>query len=313
MTTLYVDRRATEAKLDAGAIAFYAGGERIGTIPMASLTRVVIYGGLVVDSSLLGKLGQENIGIIILSGYKNEPVLFVPRAHNDASRRLQQALAVTDKAFSLRCARELVTLKIHKQQEHLVEELQRGHSRPLDLQQPIREMTAILEHIESHKSSAALLGAEGAAANAYFQGLATVLPASLQFTGRNHRPPKDPFNVVLSLCYTLLYAETQLLIHAAGLDPFLGVYHTLAFGRASFACDVMEPLRPSVDRFAIKAFRERLLRVEDFSKTNGGCLMGKAGRSRLYPAWESFVETLRPEISQLISWFSSRFQQSFSS
>ena len=76
MSTLYVDRRATEAKLDAGAIVFSAEGVRLATVPIAPVTRLIINGGLTLDSSLLGKLGEQNIGVIILTGYKHEPVLF---------------------------------------------------------------------------------------------------------------------------------------------------------------------------------------------------------------------------------------------
>ena len=126
-------------------------------------------------------------------------------------------------------------------------------------------MTNILARLPQQSSCSALLGAEGAAAGAYFRGIACILPNSLGFQGRNLRPPKDPFNAVLSLCYTLLYAEAQLVIHAAGYDPYWGVLHKMAFGRASFACDVMEPIRPMVDRFAIDAFRNHILRAEDFS------------------------------------------------
>ena len=308
MTTLYVDRRATEAKLDGGAIVFYSAGTRLGTVPIAPLTRLVIYGSLVIDTSLLGKLGQHNVGVIIISGRRHEPVLFFPRPHNDASRRLEQASIALNERASLICARALIELKLKRQKELLEAELLRGHSRPLDLMQPIEEIAGIVERLDLRQTTSELLGAEGAAANAYFQGISTVLPASLNFHGRNTRPPRDPFNAVLSLCYTLLYAETQLTLHCLGFDPFFGVYHKPAFGRASFACDIMEALRPLVDRFAIDLIRQHVLRIEDFSTTDTGCMIGKAGRGRLYPAWENFLGAARPAIREVIALISDLFE-----
>lgn len=307
MSTLYVDRRATEARLDAGAIVFSAEGVRLATVPIAPVTRLIIYGGLTLDSRLLGKLGEQNIGVIILTGYKHEPVLFFPRAHNDAVRRLRQAIVVNSESTSMACARKLVELKITGQKELLSSELSNGYPRPLDLKEPIEEMASILARLPQQSSCTALLGAEGAAAAAYFRGIARILPNSLGFQGRNLRPPKDPFNAVLSLCYTLLYAEAQLVIHAAGYDPYWGVFHKIAFGRASFACDVMEPIRPMVDRFAIDAFRNRVLRAEDFSTNQNSCLLGKAGRSRFYPAWEVFMNVCRPAIRKTLAEMESLF------
>ena len=308
MSTLYVDRRATEAKLDAGAIVFSAEGDRLATVPIAPVSRLVIYGGLAFDSSLLGKLGEHNIGVIILTGYKHEPVLFFPRAHNDATKRLKQAVVVNNEPASLVCSNKLVELKISGQKDLLTAELSNGYPRPLDLKEPIEEMSNIIARLPQQSSRSALLGAEGAAAAAYFRGIACILPNSLGFQGRNLRPPKDPFNAVLSLCYTLLYAEAQLLIHAAGYDPYWGVFQKIAFGRASFACDVMEPIRPIVDRFAIDAFRNRILRAEDFSTCQNSCLLGKAGRSRLYPAWEAFMEECRPTIRKTLAEMESLFE-----
>lgn len=307
MSTLYVDRRATEAKLDAGAIVFSAEGVRLATVPIAPVSRLVIYGGLAFDSSLLGKLGEHNIGVIILTGYKHEPVLFFPRAHNDATKRLKQAVVVNNEPASLVCSNKLVELKISGQKDLLTAELSNGYPRPLDLKEPFEEMSNIIARLSQQSSRSALLGAEGAAAAAYFRGIACILPNSLGFQGRNLRPPKDPFNAVLSLCYTLLYAEAQLLIHAAGYDPYWGVFHKIAFGRASFACDVMEPIRPIVDRFAIDAFRNRILRAEDFSTSQNSCLLGTAGRSRLYPAWEAFMEECRPTIRKTLAEMESLF------
>ena len=92
-----------------------------------------------------------------------------------------------------------------------------------------------------------LRGIEGAAAAAYFQGFTRLFPPSLEFTGRNRRPPRDPVNAVLSLSYTPLHFEAVQAVCAAGLDPLIGFYHELVFGRESLASDLIEPLWPKVD------------------------------------------------------------------
>ena len=97
-----------------------------------------------------------------------------------------------------------------------------------------------------------------------------------------------------------MHAEAALALYGAGLDPFIGFYHCLDFGRESLACDVMEALRPQADRFALMLFREGTLASGDFTNTESGCLLGKAGRGRYYAAYETRAENFRRELEQTV-------------
>ena len=127
------------------------------------------------------------------------------------------------------------------------------------------------------------------------------MPDSLGFTGRNRRPPRDPLNALLSLGYTMLHSEAVVELHGAGLDPFIGFYHDLHFGRESLASDLIEPLRPLIDRFSIALFSGGHLRKESFSITAQGCLLGKAGRVTYYQLYEEAAEDLRRRMKESIS------------
>jgi CRISPR-associated protein Cas1 len=105
---------------------------------------------------------------------------------------------------------------------------------------------------------------------------------------------------MLSLGYTLLHAEAVLALYGAGLDPFIGFYHGLDFGRESLACDLVEPLRVEVDQHALMLFRSEKLRPEDFSTTESGCLLGKAGRARFYGEWEPLAARLRKLLAESV-------------
>ena len=62
----------------------------------------------------------------------------------------------------------------------------------------------------------------------------------------------------------------------------------------------MEALRPQADRFVLALFRHETLTAADFSTTNAGCLLGKAGRSRYYAAYETEAEHFRRELEQAV-------------
>jgi CRISPR associated protein Cas1 len=61
--------------------------------------------------------------------------------------------------------------------------------------------------------------------------------------------------------------------HALGLDPGLGILHVDRENRDSLALDLLEAIRPDVDRHVLRMVFERTLRASDFHETRTGqCL-----------------------------------------
>lgn len=301
MTSLYVDRRGVELKLDGQAIAFYENNVKVGSVPVSPLKRVFLKGDVAVHSGLLGKLGENGVGVVVLSGRKGEASLLMARPHNDAARRVTQYHLAREEGFCREFSRCVVESKIRDQLDFLTEMREKRLSARYELTHRCRQLESALSQLSNQADIPAIRGIEGHAAASYFAGLATCFPESLHFSERNRRPPRDPVNVVLSLGYTLLHAETVIGLYACGLDPYVGFYHALDFGRESLACDLVESFRTSMDRFAFSLFNKGILRAEDFSMAQGMCLLGKAGRARFYPAYEAYVETIRKRISENIS------------
>lgn len=300
MSSLFVDRRGIRLELDANALVFYENDTRVGTVPIAPLSRVFLKGDVQVSASLLGRLGEHNIGVVVLSGRQNKPTLLMARPHNDASRRVEQIKKSLDPAYCLSFATNLVYEKLERQLQWFNAMRAKDMYIRYELGHAIELLEASQVKVMEVGNLAELRGIEGAAAHAYFDGLKATVPPELKFHSRNRRPPKDPFNALLSLTYTLVHAELAINLVGVGLDPYVGFYHQLNFGRESLASDLMEPMRPLADRFCQKLVRERTLTIDHFSTTAAGCLLGKAGRSLYYNAYEQYSETLRAGISHLV-------------
>jgi len=309
MSSLYVDRSGVELELESEAIVFREAGQRVGTIPIAPLTRVFLRGNVRLPAALLGKLGEAGVGVVVLSGRKGRPSLLLARPHNDASRRMAQLQRSQDRDFCIDFARSLVARKVRRQVEWFDDLRARDAQHRYELTLAMEELRGHLAGIERRDSLASLRGAEGAAAARYFAGLKVVVPSSLHFSCRNRRPPRDPFNALLSLTYTMAHAEIVIALHGAGFDPFVGFYHGIEFGRESLASDLLEPLRPMADVFVLRLFRAQEIRAEDFSTTESGCHLGKAGRVRYYSAYEAFSEQLRAAINAEMERLSERVGQ----
>lgn len=57
---------------------------------------------------------------------------------------------------------------------------------------------------------------------------------------------------------------------AHGFDPYIGIFHSVVYGRPSLALDLVEELRhPLVDRLALNLFNNEILTAEDFRPVEG--------------------------------------------
>lgn len=298
MSTLFVDRRDIALEHDSGALIIRDGGERIATVPLAPITRVVLRGNAQLTASLLATLGERGIGALVLTGRQGKPSLFFGRPHNDARLRVEQTRRSLQDDFCLAYAQRLVQRKLERQCQWIDAAREHYPAQRYPLSQALRQLQEQLPQIAHTRRLDSLRGLEGAAASGYFAGLRAVVPASLGFHERNRRPPRDPFNALLSLTYTLAHAEAAFTLHAAGLDPCIGYYHQLSHSRESLACDIMETIRPLADRLCLKLVAQQVLTAEHFSQSDAGCLLGKAGRSRYYGAYEEHAQPLRHAVQQ---------------
>ena len=76
-------------------------------------------------------------------------------------------------------------------------------------------------------------------------------PGRRSLIGDKKRHATDPVNAMLNFCYTLGYAEARTACIKAGLDPRLGYFHNDDPARDSLALDVLEAVRPEIDRYVL--------------------------------------------------------------
>lgn len=299
MSTLYIDRKELEIRAERQHLILYENGGRHSTLPLHLVERVVVRGSATLSTGVLTLLAQEGIGLCVLTGrHSRQAAMLLGRPHGDACRRIAQYRWHREPLQRWRLARLLVLGKLRA----ALRFLELAEEKRPDCRMPLFKARETLRGIGSRVRGSAgpqeldlatLNGLEGAAAAAYFGGITALFPASLGFTSRNRRPPRDPVNAVLSLAYTLLHFDAVAACHAAGLDPLIGFYHEPAYNRESLACDLIEPLRPLVDDWAWRLFAEQDLRADHFTAENGGCLLGKTGRQIFYAAWEAAASPLR--------------------
>jgi len=79
-----------------------------------------------------------------------------------------------------------------------------------------------------------------------------------------------PVNAILNYLYAILEAEARVACLTVGLDPGLGIWHVDYRSRDSFALDLMEAGRPSVDRYVLNLIGDRTFTRREFGETSRG-------------------------------------------
>ncbi len=124
------------------------------------------------------------------------------------------------------------------------------------------------------------MGYEGQGAKAYFEGLSRVIDPEFSFHGRNKRPPRDEFNSMISLGYSVIMNELYGKIEAKGLNPYFGFLHRDHENHPTLASDMMEEWRAViVDATVMSMINGHEIHKDDFENNTDepGCYLTRNG------------------------------------
>lgn len=251
-----------------------------GVVPLCNLDRVVVDSRSQLSGAVVEVLMTRGIPIIFLSR-QGCAGMFHPSVTSDVERRRRQYRfdAERDPVPAIR----LIEAKLHNQKRVL----QRLGAARGGRCAEVAEIHRLMKQLMRCSDLAELRGIEGMAAVKYFQALRDFLPVWCAFSGRRRRPPSDPFNALLSYCYTVMAGELESLIRLHGLDPAAGFLHGDRYNSSPLTYDLLEPLRPGFcDMLAIGLLTHRRLRSEHFAYSENRVEMTAVGRRIFFDAWE---------------------------
>ncbi len=85
-----------------------------------------------------------------------------------------------------------------------------------------------------------------------------------------NRHASHPVNAMLNYAYGVLESQVRTAVITSGLDPTIGHLHACRPGRVALVYDLMEPLRPQVDRLMLDLVRSNIFSPSDFILTDHG-------------------------------------------
>jgi CRISP-associated protein Cas1 len=217
---VYVDEQGAYLRKDGSRLAVTKEGQPLATIPLAHVDQLVLVGNVNLSTPLLKHLLRYDVEVVLLNSYGKYEGRFTPELSKNSVLRLRQYERSKEDTFRLQVAKRMVLGKVQNMRTFLMRGNRTRGSEGIEVS--IRRLTAMLPSVDSATSVEPLLGLEGAASHAYFQGFAELIgkDVAFDFQKRTRRPPRDPVNALLSLGYTLLCSDCITAAQIAGLDPY---------------------------------------------------------------------------------------------
>ncbi|GIW08075.1 MAG: CRISPR-associated endonuclease Cas1 [Dehalococcoidia bacterium] len=281
MTTLYVNTQGATVQTRDGRLVVTQADLVLADLPIETVDEVTVVGrGVGITTPALIALGDRGVDVAFVSQRGRYYGRFIGARGGPAAARIAQARVAASSSRALGAARAIVIAKIHAEAALLD-----AHGSPAD---PVRRWIDPAQRVATLD---ALRGVEGAAAAAYFRAYAALLPPTLGFRGRAHRPPPDLVNALLSFGYTLLLQIAIGAIQTVGLDPYLGILHVAEARRPSFALDLIEPFRPTIDWLTLRLVSDGTISPADTTPAGAGLRLLSDARQRVLEAFEAVAST----------------------
>lgn len=287
---LYATTQGSRVTRRGGRVVLLEDGQEVASRRLLDVSHIAVFGNVDLGSALLRDCFDAGIAVLWFTagGWFCGVAQGMPKGNVTVRMRQHRAAITGDRTI----ARQFVIGKIKNQRTLL-----RRHGGPTAAQ-AVTQLADLAENARRDRAIDSLLGIEGTAARLYFEHFAALLrpPTPLRpgptFEGRNRRPPRDPINAVLSFVYSLLIKDCTVALLAAGLDPFIGLYHQPRFGRPSLALDLAEEMRPLIgDSVVLTLVNNGELDQSDFVARAAGVSLTPAGRRSVISAYERRMRT----------------------
>lgn len=267
----------------------YADGMK-KMVPIETLENITIMGHAQMTTQCVQECLKRGIAVSYFSKGGSYFGRLQSTGHINAERqRKQSTLYETD--FALGITKNIISAKLKNQ---IVVLRRYEKSGEVSVGEALKMMRICRDKVPSCKTIPEVIGYEGQGAKAYFEGLSMLIDDDFRFSGRSRRPPKDEFNSMISLGYSVLMNELYSKIEAKGLNPYFGFMHRDKENHPTLASDMMEEWRAViVDSTVMGMINGHEIHKEDFM-TNAdkpGCFLTRDGIKRYLSKLEKKFQT----------------------
>ena len=247
------------------------------SLPVESVESITLLTKVQLSTKCMEQCLKRGIPVAFFSKGGHYFGRLVSTGHVNAALQRQQA-ALYDTPFAIEFSRRIITAKVKNQ---LVVMRRYAKSRKIDLENLEDKIQIFARKIARVETIEEIMGYEGQCAKLYFQGLSMCIEDEFTFKGRSRRPPRDPFNSLISLGYSALMNEIYNEIETKGLNPYFGFMHRDAENHPTLASDMLEEWRAVlIDSMAMSLINGHEISQGEFfmgDDEHPGCFLTREG------------------------------------
>lgn len=290
MSLLFVNENNAVIGIESNrCVVKYADGMRT-MVPIETLESITIMGHAQMTTQCVQECLRRGISV----AYFSKGGIYFGRlqstGHVNAERQRKQCI-LYETQFATDLARNIIQAKLKNQQVVL---RRYEKSKGISVKESLKMLHICREKTERCQTIAEMIGYEGQGAKAYFDGLSELIEQNFRFHGRNRQPPRDEFNSMISLGYSVLMNELYAKIEAKGLNPYFGFMHRDKEKHPTLASDMLEEWRAViVDATVMSMINGHEIHKEDFTidMEEPGCYLSRNGIKAYLSKLEKKLQT----------------------
>lgn len=262
MSYLYVCEQGASIGLADNRFQIKCREGMVKSIPAEALEVIEVFGKVQITTQCIEECLKRGVNILYYSTNGAYYGRLISTNHVNVQRQRLQAERTKDLDFRIAFSKRLIDAKIRNQIVVMRRYARHGN---YNVERSVVEMQNMYKKLENAKSIEQVMGYEGTAAKTYFRELGRMIDPQFAFSGRTRRPPKDPFNSLISLGYSIILNEFYGKIEGKGLNPYFGVMHSDHEKHPTLASDLMEEWRAVlIDSLALSMLNGHELCKDDF-------------------------------------------------
>jgi len=311
LNTLYITTEDAYLSLNGETVDVFFGDNTHKQIPLHTLNGIVCFSYKGASPALMGKCAEMGILLSFFTPFGRYLCDTGTCTDGNVYLRRTQFRWADDEEKRLSIVKNIIIAKLYNS-KYLILHYMRDHPLQTDCEKIRLAADRIGTYLEAVKTADdidSIRGIEGNAAAEYFGVFNELILHNKDifcFKGRSRRPPTDPVNCLMSFAYSLLANEYSAALRSVGLDPFVGLMHTVRPGRRSLALDMMEELRSVfADRFVLTLINNRIVNEKSYTYLdNGAVILNDDARKRFLSEWQAKKneEIVHPFLKEKIRW-----------
>ena len=277
MSCVYVTEQGAKVSVGEGKLIIECKNNQTRYIPIETIESLVVFGNIYISLGAQKALLERGISTSILSTHGRYFGRLINTASTNAERFKRQVYIGDNEEQCLLFAKNTLAAKVHNQ---LVVARRYIKQTTPEIDEKIKQIQLARRKIYDAGSIEEVLGFEGTAAKNYFGILASVIDEEFAFQGRNRRPPRDPFNTMISLGYTIIFYEIYAELENQSINPYIGFTHASQPNHPSLVSDLIEEWRAVlVDATVMSLIQGHEIDIGEFTRDeeSGGVVLSSKG------------------------------------